>query len=226
MKWDHYKKWISLVSEERKEKIYRLRFDLDRIRSMISELVARKYIAEATGSLFESVEFLKSTYGKPYAELDESISFNWSHSGDWIFFAMDKEPVGVDVEVIRQLNEIALSKSFFDPEEVAQLEAMNAKERTKHFFTLWSLKESYIKWKGTGLSTELDSFRFIYNQEQQLIFSSNHQDSCFFQTIQLDPKHFAAVCTSKENSEKPLVKMMDVDTFLNSIQTELRLNIG
>ncbi|WP_412094680.1 4'-phosphopantetheinyl transferase superfamily protein [Bacillus atrophaeus] len=68
---------------------------------------------------------------------------------------------------------------------------MNSKDRTKHFFTLWSLKESYIKWKGTGLRTLLESFRFIYNQEKQLIFSSDYQDSCFFQTIQLDPQHFA-----------------------------------
>ncbi|MCY9109402.1 hypothetical protein MOE46_19350 [Bacillus atrophaeus] len=122
MKWDHYKKWISLVSEERKEKICCLRFDLDRIRALLSEIIARKYISEAKGGQFDSIVFLMNSYGKPYVEIDESISFNWSHSGDWILFAMDKEPVGVDVEVIHQLNKLGLAKSFFDPKEVAQLE--------------------------------------------------------------------------------------------------------
>lgn len=217
MKWDDYKHLVSMVSKERQARVSRLRFDIDRICSMLGEIVARKCISEARGIPLESIEFQIGTHGKPYVHLEKPLSFNWSHSGDWILFAMDSEQVGIDVENVRPVNEMDLASNFFDPLEVIQLEEMNSIERKRYFFKLWSLKESYIKWKGTGLSIKLNSFRFIYNEQNVLLFSNNYGDICYFQTIHLDSDHFATVCMSRNDGQKSLIKKVEVDKFLNSI---------
>lgn len=217
MKWDDYKYLASMVSKERQERIFRMRFDVDRIYSMLGEIIARKCISETRGIPFESIEFHKGSYGKPYVNLEKPLSFNWSHSGDWILFALDSEQVGIDVETVRPVNEMDLASHFFDPQEVIQLEEMNSIERKRYFFKLWSLKESYIKWKGTGLSIKLNSFRFIYNEQKGLLFSNNYGDTCYFQMIHLDSEHFAAVCMSRKDGQKSYIKKFEVDKFLNSI---------
>ncbi|WP_163579385.1 4'-phosphopantetheinyl transferase family protein [Gracilibacillus saliphilus] len=193
MKMENYRKWAYMISDERNERIAYFKFDVDRIRALISELVARKCISDQAGISFRSLEFHRGSHGKPYVNLEVPLAFNWSHSGDWILFAMDSEPVGVDVEVVHPVKEMDLARRFFDAQEVAQLNTMPAVERKKHFFKLWSLKESYIKWKGTGLSTELDSFRFLYNKHQELLFSNNHEDSCYFHTIHLDSRRCSSL---------------------------------
>ncbi|MFB1052006.1 4'-phosphopantetheinyl transferase superfamily protein [Paraliobacillus sp. JSM ZJ581] len=217
IRWDNYEHLVSMVSKERQERIFRLRYDVDRIRSMLGEIIARKCISEVIGLPLKSIEFHTDTYGKPYVNLEKPLSFNWSHSGDWILFAVDSEQVGIDVETVRSMEVMDVARDFFDPQEVAQLEGINTLEQNRRFFTVWTLKESYIKWKGTGLSTPLNSFRFLYNQQKDLVFSNNHGDTCFFKTIDLDSRHYAAVCMSRNYGQEIFIEKIEVDKFINSI---------
>lgn len=221
MKWDSYKHWISQISTKRQEKISRFKFDIDKIRSLTGELVARKYISMLHGIPLRAIQFYEGKHGKPFVK-DIPVHVNWSHSGDWVLFAIDKKSVGIDVEIIHQVKELKLAKHYFAPQEIAQLERLGIEERKNHFFRLWSLKESYIKWKGTGLYTSLDSFRFVYNADNELIFTNNHGDSCYFQKIFLDARHHAAVCTSRKNTTIE-IKKVSLDSLLSSINEEFNL---
>jgi 4'-phosphopantetheinyl transferase len=51
---------------------------------------------------------------------------------------------------------------FFSPAEVSDLEALPAPERADRFFQVWTLKESYIKAHGKGLSMPLAEFSFRF----------------------------------------------------------------
>lgn len=101
--------------------------------------------------------------GKPYWRRDSGdpqLEFNLSNSHGHILLAFSRcGPVGVDVEQIRPLDDLpGLARRYFAKEEQADLEALSEAERRSYFFTLWTLKEAFLKGTGTGLSTPLDSF--------------------------------------------------------------------
>jgi len=67
--------------------------------------------------------------------------------------------LGVDVEQVRAMDDLdGLAQRYFAPEERADLTSRGQEERLRHFFTIWALKEAYLKGTGKGLTTPLDSF--------------------------------------------------------------------
>jgi 4'-phosphopantetheinyl transferase len=69
----------------------------------------------------------------------------------------------VDVEPCARAGEIAeLSPNVFSPRELAQLEALRGEEKLDRALRLWTLKESYIKARGMGLSLPLNKFSFLF----------------------------------------------------------------
>ncbi len=78
--------------------------------------------------------------------------FNLTHSGDYVAIAYGSSPVGVDIEQIRTdgvRNSIA--QRFFTPQE------QKLATTPEGFFQIWSMKESYLKCLGTGLSYPMQS---------------------------------------------------------------------
>jgi 4'-phosphopantetheinyl transferase len=60
-------------------------------------------------------------------------------------------PVGVDVEVIRPLEVLALARRWFPGSEAAWLAGLPASQRPEAFLGLWTQKEAIAKARGTGL---------------------------------------------------------------------------
>jgi 4'-phosphopantetheinyl transferase len=90
------------------------------------------------------------------------LRFNLSHTDGMAVCAVALDvDVGADVEFSERPGQtVELAESFFAPDEVAALEALPAEHRRERFFELWTLKESYIKARGAGLSLPLDQFAF------------------------------------------------------------------
>ena len=95
--------------------------------------------------------------GKPYIAGDTGIGVSVSHSGDWFVCALTEGNVGVDIEQHRQAGEHLLSaiskrftqiaKRFFHPQEAAFVE----QDPLGRFHMIWTAKESYVKYTGTGM---------------------------------------------------------------------------
>ena len=49
---------------------------------------------------------------KPLLNLFTDFHFNISHSKDWIVWAVDNIPIGVDIEVLRDFN-LKIGKKFY-----------------------------------------------------------------------------------------------------------------
>ena len=100
--------------------------------------------------------------GKPYLK-DAGVCFNLSHAGSYAVCAVGPDP-GCDIEKIRPVRE-DVARRFFHPEEFALLQAEpDAAVRERLFFRLWTLKESYIKATGKGLSQPLGSFCVLWDE--------------------------------------------------------------
>lgn len=157
---DEYRAWYGMMSDERKKRVDAFRFEDDRKRSVAGEMLARKAVSEMCGIAPESITFERTRYGKPYTSIAE---FNVSHSEDIVVCAVDKAPVGIDIEKIRSVN-LKTAKKVFSEEEITYLFGHTPEEKEftntgnpdilARFFELWTKKEAVGKCIGTGLIHE------------------------------------------------------------------------
>ena len=83
------------------------------------------------------------------------MQFNLSHSGGFVLIAAGDAPVGVDVEMMRELDWHGLAAISFHPAERAALVGHDAEAARAAFFQLWANKEAFLKATGVGLSDHL-----------------------------------------------------------------------
>lgn len=91
----------------------------------------------------------KGEHGKPYFE-KSGICFNISHTNGLQVIAISDSEVGVDVEKIKSVN-LKIASRFTKEEHDYVTDLWR-------FFEVWTKKEAYLKYKGTGISGGLKSF--------------------------------------------------------------------
>ena len=158
------KHYAQMLSVEEKEQYLRYTQPEHRQEYLLSHVLMRTTIARYVDIEPENLQFLNNAYGKPTVlgsgELD--LRFNLSHTGGMAVCAVSSVTnIGVDVE---RHNDSAglldMADHYFSEAEVQYLLALPESERMRAFFSSWTLKEAYIKAKGSGQSESLDSFSF------------------------------------------------------------------
>lgn len=140
------------------------------------------------------IQITTNRYGKPYLQHNKSFHFNISHSGDWIVCAVDEKPVGIDIEKIEKLN-VAIAAEFFAPEETSNLQKKREEEKLLLFYRYWSLKESYSKALGLGLSLPFHRFSIQFIKNEILVKSDVKHPLCRFKEYHLADKYVMSLCT-------------------------------
>ncbi len=135
----------------------------DALRCVASEGLLRYAVARELGAVEFSVE--TDPLGKPYLPGIQNVHFNISHSGAWVVLAWGDSPVGVDVEKIRSgIKKEALASRFFTSDEQSYVFG-RVDGQEQRFLEIWTAKESYLKYLGTGLRRPLNSFSVLSLQE-------------------------------------------------------------
>ena len=95
-----------------------------------------------------------SARGKPYFPDCPALFFSISHSGTLWACAMAAAEVGLDIQEPRKQDAARIARRFFHPQEQAYLErrGMDA------FFRVWAAKESFCKFRGTGIDGSFSQF--------------------------------------------------------------------
>src|ERR1700749_3492577 len=95
---------FSIVPDDEKHKIeslYRLK---DRQASLLGKLLLYKLLEKMEGREKDLSRLIYTTNGKPLLERT-GVSFNISHSGDYVVCAMtDQQQIGVDIEKIEEVD--------------------------------------------------------------------------------------------------------------------------
>lgn len=155
-----------LLSESEHCQEQRFHFENDRHRYLITRALVRTILSRYAPVPPSQWTFSNNVYGKPEIASDNqaatSISFNVSHTEGLILLGVTaKAALGVDVENFRARKfSLAIADSFFSSEEIHSLNSVPIAAQQEHFFEFWTLKESYIKARGMGLSIPLDHFSF------------------------------------------------------------------
>lgn len=161
---------ISMLPEERREKILRYKQKEDQRRGLGAGLLLEYGLRRHGFTLLDAVQGLEKaeifygTYGKPYLSKVGNLYFNISHSEDYAAVVFSKTEVGLDIERIREIKPGVVSR-YFHPAEQEYLEKLAGgdTEKEEKFTELWTRKESYIKAVGKGISLPLASFSTLEN---------------------------------------------------------------
>lgn len=104
------------------------------------------------------MELQYGPYGKPF--LKNGPHFSISHSRGYGAVAFSSEPVGLDMELVRAYHQ-GLPQRIFSKGEMNWFRERSCLRRD--FFALWTLKESYYKYLGTGLPGFPNDTDFYYD---------------------------------------------------------------
>ena len=94
--------------------------------------------------------FLYNEHGAPY--LEDGPYFSISHCKQGIAVVVSDQPVGIDIEGMRKVDD-GLVRKTMNVEEQAQIAA--AANPEQEFIRLWTQKEANVKMQGTGIISEM-----------------------------------------------------------------------
>lgn len=159
---------LELLDLARKKEILKKADINDRKRSLAGDMLVKKYIGKLYGVKKEEIEIKKGCHGKPYV-LNLPVHFNISHSGDYTVVAISDRPIGIDIEIIKDFSAI-LAKKLFNEDELKYISGNSSTRKKslmqKSFYEIWTAKEAYLKYAGTGLSGGMNSLTFSLNKDR------------------------------------------------------------
>ena len=141
---------LPLVSEQRREQALRYTHTFGQYCCLKSYEMLTDLLASTPYPLHSTPSFLYNEHGAP--SLPDGPYFSISHSKLGIAVAISDEPIGIDIEAIRPLNEGLVQKTM-NPQEQAQIAA--AANPAQEFIRLWTRKEAYVKMLGTGIISDI-----------------------------------------------------------------------
>lgn len=177
------REYASLLSESERARGARFHFDLHRRQHLITRALIRTVLSGYCDVSPRDWRFATNDYGRPNVTAPDvlgGLSFNLAHTDGLIVCACATSSiVGVDVERVRiDKAPLDIADRYFSRAEVAELRALPREEQPARFFQYWTLKESYIKATGKGLSTPLDQFSFLLERPGhiELLFHAGLND--------------------------------------------------
>ena len=180
----------------------------------------------------ENWAFSKNGYGRPVIAdaLVESeaqtrgLSFNLSHTRGLIALAVARgRELGVDVEnIATRAVSLDVAERFFSPTEVAELSCVAPDRQQDRFFEYWTLKESYIKARGMGLSLPLDRFSFGFPHHGAVSISidpelQDHADRWSFWQYRPNADYLMALCVERFVDDEPAISMRKFTPLSNDM---------
>ncbi|MBL1417100.1 MAG: 4'-phosphopantetheinyl transferase superfamily protein [Moritella sp.] len=162
--------YSQLLSVEETTKQQRFRFEKDRHNALITRAFVRDLLSRYADVSPVDWLFIKGAKDKPeIVDPPIPLRFNISHTNNLIICAvMLNDDIGCDVENTQRSSDVmSIAKYSFSESEINALAMQPTAQQTSRFFDYWTLKESYIKAWGLGLSIPLKDFSFKLPDSQQ-----------------------------------------------------------
>lgn len=121
-------------------------------------------------------------HGKPYLVDNESVFFSLSHSGTRAVCVFYEREIGVDIQKIKPVSD-KLIKKVTTQTEYDYLMSCGEEERKLLFFRLWTAKESYLKYLGTGFSLSPKKLEVTFGKTITMTKDGNVASTVFDEQI-------------------------------------------
>src|SRR5262245_21998286 len=139
-------------------------FERHRLEFLATRTLVRVVLASYRPVAPPAWRFRTNEFGCPAIDPPDSLRFNVANHPTLIALAVrDGAELGVDLEpATRAIDILSVADTAFAPAEVTALRDLPEAARADRALSLWTLKESYIKARGMGLSLPLDAFAFSF----------------------------------------------------------------
>ena len=190
---DIYYKMMDGIDRSKSERISKFHRWQDGHAALFAELLIRMILVESNGLKNSDITFDFLPNGKPFLTGYPHINFNLSHSGKWVVCATDSRSVGIDIEEISAID-LSVAETFFCPAEYKDI--LSHADSRAVFFEYWTLKESYIKFLGEGLSHSLNAFCLKYLPDKSIGLEVNGGpvENIYFRQYCIAEEYKMAVC--------------------------------
>ena len=142
---------LELISDQRREQALKFRFEQGRRTCVLAYLLLMRGLRQEFG-IEEKPLFEYGEHGKPRIVGHPEVHFNLSHCRQAVVCAVSHQPVGVDVESVREYKESLIDYTM----NVDEQALIRRAERPEVAFTrLWTQKEALLKLTGEGISRDL-----------------------------------------------------------------------
>jgi 4'-phosphopantetheinyl transferase len=162
---DAWRACLDLLDPPERERMGRFRFEADATAYLAAHALLRSALSLLAPVAPRRWRFRAGAHGKPFVDepvAHRGLSFSLSHTPGRVAVAVaSRGPVGIDVEhasVARSLLEHP--ERFLSPSEVGALRALPLADRPERFLACWTLKESFLKASGLGLSVPVQALSF------------------------------------------------------------------
>jgi 4'-phosphopantetheinyl transferase len=192
----------ALLTPDERDRYGSFRFERDRRLFLATRALVRSVLSNYAAVSPGDWRFAANEHGKPFVSapiIVPSVHFNLANTPGLVVCAISvaHELFGVDAERIDcgvEATEIA--DRYFSLSEASRLRALPIPERQGLFLAYWSLKESYLKARGLGLTLPLGQFSFRVDDEISIEFDTGFADdapSWRFALLEAPPHHIVAI---------------------------------
>ena len=184
---------LSEVSDVRRARVERVRSNISKAELLTAGLLRNYALCEVFG--IEKAEIIIGEHGKPSLVGETNKFFNVSHSGRMVACTVSDVECGVDIECISHPHDIMnIASRFFSVLE--QNAIMMSPNPTEAFCRLWTIRESYVKMRGTGFSMGLKALRCDFQHGKASIIENEvPQTDAFFDEFKHIYGYRACLCT-------------------------------
>ena len=213
----HFDELVERLYPERKSRVLAFRRKEPAYTSIVAGLMLQTLVEEKLGIAPQVLVLEKNENGKPWIKDHPEFYFNISHAGDYVVLAYGDVPLGIDIEQIRAQN-MHVAKRCYTEAEYAYVTGADSEENqvsdipeenhevkigtdmtmpipsmdiNDRFFYLWTMKESYLKLTGDGISVPLNSFEI--DPVQKTVVGTSYR----YFMLRMDD-YWIAVCTGEE----------------------------
>ena len=167
------------------------------LRRLLGEALVRFALKKYWNLTSEDYRIDRGEKGKPFIVGVENVFFNISHSGDYVVCAVSDREIGIDIEK-RAKARMEVAGRFFHGEEVTQLKMLEEDKQDQLFFNYWSVKESFLKYIGTGLARPLNSFIVSFSGGGVSLFERGNKLPLYVHACPVDDGYACHVCCEYE----------------------------
>lgn len=173
-----FRNMLELTSPYRRQKIAVLKNDNDK-RCSLGAAIALDKALEGYGLEERAMEYEFGSHGKPFLRYYPEIHFSLSHSKDYSICSIGIEELGNDIEWVRSGKD-NVAERFFAAEELAWIKnAVDSKEKDERMFQIWTMKESFLKVTGFGMSLSLKDFAVIMEENRNIKLRQTVDDKVY-----------------------------------------------
>jgi 4'-phosphopantetheinyl transferase len=161
------------ISQQRREQALKFKFEQGQRLCVLAYQLLKQGLRENYG-ITENPIFTYNEHGKPSIESHPDIYFNLSHCKEAVICVISDQPIGVDIESIREYKERLVNYTMNEA-EIAEIQ--KAENPASDFIRLWTMKEATMKLIGTGISndmkTVIDTTKYKYTtvDKQRYIYT-------------------------------------------------------